>query len=85
MYFVNTTNFAWFASYLNGRKQYVKITGSPDTVKKDIKRGVPQNSILRPLLFLLYVNNLPNPSNVLVLIMFADDIFFSFFFLSSVT
>ena len=85
MYCVNTTNFAWFASYLNGRKQYVKITESPDTVKKDIKRGVPQNSILRLLLFLLYVNNLPNPSNVLVLIMFADDIFFFFFFLSSVT
>ena len=80
MYCVNTTNFAWFARYLNGRKQYIKITESPDTVKKDIKRVVPQNSILRPLLFLLYVNNLPNPSNVLVLIMFADDIFFFFFF-----
>ena len=51
MYCVNTTNLAWFASYLNGRKQYIKITESADTLKKDIKCGVPQGSILGPLLF----------------------------------
>ena len=73
MYGVNTTNLAWFASYLNGRKQYIKITESADTLKKDIKCGMPQGSILGPLLFLLYVNDLPNSSNVLVPIMFADD------------
>ena len=73
MYGFNTTNLAWFASYLNGRKQYVKLTEFADTVKKDIRCGVPQGSILGPLLFLLYVNNLPNSSNVFVPIIFADD------------
>ena len=68
-----TTNLAWFTSYLNGRKQYIKITESADTVRKDIKSGVPQGSILALLLFLLYVQDLPNSSNVLVPIMHAED------------
>ena len=73
MYGVSTTNLAWCPSYLNGRKQYIKINESADTLKKDIKCGVPQGSILVPLPFLLYVKDLPNSSNVLVPIMFADD------------
>ena len=73
MYGVNTMNLSWFASYLNGRKQYIKITESADTVKKDIKCGVTQGSILGLLLFLLYVKDLPNSPNVLIPIMFAED------------
>ena len=73
MYGVNTTNLAWFASDLNGRKQYKIITESANSVKKDIKFGVPQGSILGKLLFLLHVNDFPNFSNVLVPIMLADD------------
>ena len=49
MYFVNTTNRAWFSSYLYGRKQYLKITECADILKQDTKSGVPQGSILRPL------------------------------------
>ena len=50
---------------LNGRKQYIKITESADTVKKNIKCEVLQGWILGPLLFLLHVKDLPNSiSNV---------------------
>ena len=65
MYGVNSTNLSSSKSYLNGRKQYIKITECADTLKKYIKCRVLQGSILGPLLLLLYVNGLPSPSNVL--------------------
>ena len=70
---VNTTNLAWFASYLNRRKQYVKTTKSAVTLKKDIKCGVLLGLILGPLLLLFYVKDLPNSSNELVSIMFVNN------------
>ena len=73
MYSVFTTDLAWFASYLNGWKQYMKISESADTLKNNINSGVPQISIQEPSLFLLRVNDLPNSSNMLVPIIFADD------------
>ena len=62
----------WFKSYLCNRKQHV-VYNSCESELKDIICGVPQGSILGPLLFILYVNDITNTSNVLDFILFADD------------
>ena len=67
-----------FKSYLSNRQQYVEFNGI-SSESCEIKCGVPQGSILGPLLFLLYINDLCNVSKVVDFILFADDtnIFFS--------
>ena len=54
------------------RKQYV-LYNSCKSDHKNILCGVPQGSILGPLLFILYVNDITNISNVLEFVLFADD------------
>ena len=62
----------WFESYLSNRKQYVFYNGMASDIM-DITCGVPQGSVLGPLLFLLYINDLPNISDKLNFFLFADD------------
>jgi len=62
----------WFRNYLSGRKQIVqfKLTSSDYLT---IKCGVPQGSVLGPLLFLIYVNDICKSSEILSFILFADN------------
>ena len=63
---------SWFNSYLTNRKQLVYIEGVYSPLC-NITCGVPQGSILGPLLFVLYVNDIINSSKCLQFILFADD------------
>ena len=77
-YGIRGLGLSWFTNYLTDRKQHVRINNITSDLR-EIKYGVPQGSTLGPLLFLLYINDLPNSSGKLNFRMFADDsnIFYS--------
>ena len=62
----------WFESYLSARKQRVVINGSYSSWS-EVKSGVIQGSILGPVLFLMFVNDMPEVLCSSNLAMFADD------------
>ena len=77
--FKGNTNASLLRSYLSDRCQKVLINNSSSNTTTlpewgKIKHGVPQGSILRPLFFLLYINDLPNIiADPLKPVLFADD------------
>ena len=62
----------WFCSYLSNRQQRVKLDGKKSSYL-NISCGVPQGSILGPLLFLIYINDMKNSVKNSILHHFADD------------
>ena len=58
---------------MTNRKQYIQITNDSKSDLRNTTCGVPRGSVIGPLLFLVYVNDLPSSSKILNPTMFADD------------
>ena len=61
-----------FREYPSGRHQYVDYNDTKSETKS-VSIGVPQGSILGPLLFIIYINNLPSVTPIFHMLMYADD------------
>ncbi|CAB4026264.1 Hypothetical predicted protein [Paramuricea clavata] len=72
LYGIKNTPLMLLKSYLSDRSQKCQVNGELSTLKY-LKYGVPQGSILGPLLFLIYINDLPNCLQHSTARMFADD------------
>ena len=71
-YRLSDTTIKWFSSYLIGRKQKVSI-GNKLSDEERVLNGVPQGSILGPLMFLLFINDLPLNTDNVKTDLYADD------------
>ena len=70
-YGIRDIELNWFRSYLTKRTQYVDCNGVSSSIR-EIETGVPQGSILGPLLFIIYMNDIHTVSDNLNFILYAD-------------
>ena len=71
-YGITGRSYDLLKKYLSNRSQYVEFNGQISNTLP-ISTGVPQGSVLGPLLFLIYINDLPLVSHIFDMLMYADD------------
>ena len=72
-YHISGSALRWFSSYLGGRVQRVVVNGKASDWAP-VRSGTPEGGLLSPLLFAMYINDLPNHITNSCCLMFADDV-----------